>query len=90
MRAARRIDEALCAITLGEAWCGRAAPLAGIDEALHQPRHRRDAGIGESIGAHVLGRDRLQAAVGAARLQQLEAAKIVGGGLARMSVPSSP
>ena len=81
MRALRRIDQALHAISLGRAGRRRAAPLAGIDEAAHQPRHRGDAGIGEPVVVRFLNADRFQRAIAVARELEFEAAEVIGGGV---------
>src|SRR5262245_12187745 len=78
MRASRRVDQALHAITLGESGRGRRTCLARIHESTYETRHRRYPRIGWMILIRILDRDRLQRAIAAASVHQLEAAEIVG------------
>src|SRR5262249_28108021 len=79
--ASRRVDQALHTISLGDAGRGRAAALACINQSPHQATYWGDAGSGNLLLLRILNRDRLQRVVALTRESQLEATKVIGGGI---------
>src|SRR6476469_10348153 len=81
MRAARRFDQALHAISLQHARRRGAAALACVEKSPHQSLRRSDARIDRLRLVRIVKRDGLQGVVGSAPKHELEAAKIIGSGI---------